>query len=233
MVPSDPLVIFIVCYIPERVLKTCPEKKKKKNALLGRWRKLIHLTRGKKSNFETIKSCRKVTAPTPIRKKTRLSRSEPFIFIWIITHLLVSLQRKKKEREREREVWAHRVRVPSTLPSTRPCSFLVCTCAGVSACGRLCVWVCMCVWSCVCQCVCGRVRARAHVFVFEINMYYMSGWYYWVAFRCLIQLDRISDSLTESESELRINCLELKAAFFVIKSFSGQLSNTPPPSSVQ
>ena len=85
----------------------------------------------------------------------------------------------------------------------------------------------------MCPCVCGRVRARAHVFACEMNMYYMCGWYYRVAFTCLIQLDRISDSLTESEPELRINCLELKAAFFVIKSFSGQLTNTSPPSSVQ
>ena len=60
----------------------------------------------------------------------------------------------------------------------------------------------------MCPCVCGRVRARAHVFACEMNMYYMCGWYYRVAFTCLIQLDRISDSLTESEPELRINCLE-------------------------
>ena len=75
-------------------------------------------------------------------------------------------------------------------------------CVGV---GALCVCVCMCMWACVCPCVCGRVRTRAHVFVCEINMYYMCEWYYWPA----------PDSLTEGESELHINCLQLKAAFFV------------------
>ena len=71
----------------------------------------------------------------------------------------------------------------------------------------------MCVLACVCPCVCGRVRGSAHEFVFEINMYYMSGWYYLVAFRCLIQLDRISVFLTESESELHLNFLNLRLPF--------------------
>ena len=49
-------------------------------------------------------------------------------------------------------------------------------CVGVWA--FVCVSMYVCVIMCVSVCVCGRVRARAHVFVFEINMYYMCGWYH-------------------------------------------------------
>ena len=56
----------------------------------------------KKSNFGTIKSCRKVTAPTPIRKK-KSSKSLRTLLIHRDNHPSPRFIAMEKERERERE----------------------------------------------------------------------------------------------------------------------------------
>ena len=96
---------------------------------------------------------------------------------------------RERERERERDRETERQRETETETETeRERMVPASECEALQffwfVRARVCrrVGVCVCEYICVCEhmCVhgCGRMRARAHVFVFEINMYYMSGWYY-------------------------------------------------------